>query len=292
MIAGGRYQVETFRQGHGGRLPGFVTFRGESASKATNPVLVLIMAHSLRILLILCLAGANFAVRASSLAEILLCNGAALGGEAAFDRVGNLRIELDIREPGFEVTATYVASRDGRMRIDIYSGGEHVFTEGLDGGRAWQWTPEGGVSSQSAAGAAALRHGIAAPGRFWTLGQLRSRGAQVEWLEAMPSAGPVARPQEWQLRLTREDGSVIDYFVDRESCLPTREISRRAFHPDADATEVLIETVHGEPTRVDGVLRFRRGEQHDLGSGEWLGTTVVRRVEHNVALAEDFFEAK
>lgn len=249
------------------------------------------MSHVLRILLFLCLAGANSTVRASSLDEILLCNAEALGGEAAFDRVGNLRIELDIREPGFEVTATYVASRDGRMRIDIFSGGEHAFTEGLDGGRAWQWTPEGGVSSQSAAGAAALRHGIEAPGRFWTLGQLRARGAQLELVETGPSEGPLARPQEWRLTLTRKDGSVIDYFVDRESCLPTREISRRALHPDADAAEVLIETVHADPVRIDGVLRFRRGEQHDLGTGEWLGTTVVRGVEHNVGLPEGFFEA-
>ena len=108
----------------------------------------------------------------------------------------------------------------------------------------------------------------------------------------MPEAGPLARTGEWQLKLTRNDGSTFDYFLDRKTCLPTREVSRRAFHPDVDATEVLIETAFSEPERIDGVLRFRRGESRNLATGEWLGTTVVRSVEQNVALEGDFFEGR
>jgi hypothetical protein len=239
----------------------------------------------LRISLWLALAALSAAASASPLDEILRCNAEALGGEAAFARIDNLRIELDIRESGFEVTANYVASRAGYMRIDITAGGQPVFAEGLDGARAWQWTPEAGVTTSSAAGAAALRNGVESPGRFYTLRQLRDRGARLELVEP----GPLARPEEWQLRFIRDDGSVIDHFIDRESCLPTRELSRRALHPDVDSTEVLIETVHSEPFTVDGLLRFRRDEQRSVESGEWLGTTTLRSVEHNLSLPEGFF---
>jgi len=228
------------------------------------------------------------AANADPLDDILHCNAEALGGDDALERIDTLRIELDIEEPGFEVTGTWVGSRDGRMRIDVHADGERVFAEGLDGERAWQWTPGDGVSLSDERGKAALRHGIEAPGRFYTLRQLRARGARLELLEP----GPLAREGEWQIRLARDDGTVIDFFLDRSSCLPTREVSRRAFHPDIDPTEVLIQTVHNEPVEVGGVLRFRLGESSELPTGEWLGTTRVRRVEHNVELTEGFFEAR
>jgi len=223
-----------------------------------------------------------------TLDEILACNAAALGGADALAAVSNLRLELDIAEPGFEVQGTYVASRDGAMRIDIIAGDQRVFAEGLHDGQAWQWTPDTGVTASSAKGAAALRNGIESPGRFWTLAQLRERGLQVELLEP----GPDAADGEWQLRLTSDDGPVLDYFLDRKSCLPAREVSRRAFHPDVDPTEVAVETAFSEPVTVNGVVRFRHSEQHNLDNGEWLGTTVVREIEQNVELEDDFFSAR
>lgn len=237
-----------------------------------------------RIFLLACLLGAAPTASADRLDQILACNAAALGGMATLGGIETLRFDLDIREPTFAVTGRYVASRDGTMRIDIFAAGERVFAEGLEDGAAWQWTPAGRGEVRPE-GAAALRHGIEAPGRFWTLGQLRQRGLQVEWLEP----GPQAQPDEWQLRLTRADGSQFDYFIDRFSCLPTREVSRRALHPDVDPTVVAIETAYKEPFTVDGVVRFRVSEQRDLDSGEWLGTTRIVDVTQGLELADGFF---
>jgi hypothetical protein len=225
------------------------------------------------------------AALADRLDQILACNAAALGGTATLGGIDTLRFDLDIREPTFAVMGRYVASRDGTMRIDIFADGERVFAEGLQGGTAWQWTPKG-LQEVRADGAAALRHGVEAPGRFWTLSQLRQRGLQVEWLDP----GPQARSNEWQLQLTRVDGSRLDYFIDRLSCLPTREISRRALHPDVDPTVVTIETSWHEPFTADGVVRFRVSEQRDLDSGEWLGTTRIVDVSQGLELAEGFFK--
>lgn len=235
--------------------------------------------------LIMAVVAPLFAGTETTLDNILARNAEALGGNAAFEAIENVRFRLDIREPTFEVTGTYVASRAGEMRIDIEADGQRVFAEGLDDGVGWQWSPDGGVTLAGEAGAASLRNGIEAPGRFWTLQQLRARGAHIELLEP----GPLARPNEWQLRLTRQDGLVVDYLVDRASYLVTREVSRRAFHPDAAPTEVQLETVRSEPVTVDGVLRFGREEQHNLETGEWLGTTVVREVAHNIDLPEGYF---
>lgn len=238
--------------------------------------------------LLLFLAPVAAMAAGETLDEILACNAGKLGGEAALGAIDNLRVELDIAEPGFAVQGIYVASRDGRMRIDIFADGQRVFAEGLNEKGAWQWSPDGGVKASNALGAATLRNGVEAPGRFWTLRQLRGRGLQVEWLEP----GPLARPGEWQLRLTREDGSTLDYFLSCTTCRPTREVSRRAFHPDVDPTEVPVETAFSEPFAVDGVTRLRHGESRRLDTGEWLGNTVLRSVEHNVTLPEGHFDAQ
>jgi len=237
-----------------------------------------------RFLLLACLLAVTPAALADRQEQILACNAAALGGMATLGDIETLRFDLDIREPSFAVQGRYVASRNGTMRVDIYAHGERVFAEGLEGGQAWQWTPEG-RSAASGDGAATLRHGIEAPGRFWTLWELQQRGLGVEWLKT----GPQAKPDEWQLRLTRDDGSQFDYFIDRMSCLPTREVSSRALHPDVDPTVVTIETSYYEPFVVDGVVRFRVSEQRDLDSGEWLGTTRIVDVKQGLELADGFF---
>lgn len=236
------------------------------------------------LILAACLISFPHAARADSLEQALACNAAAVGGMPQLSEIDTLRFDLDIREPTFAVQGRYVASRAGKMRVDIYADGERVFAEGLVGDEAWQWTPEGRTVAGPES-AATLRHGIEAPGRFWTLRALQRRGLQVELLDP----GPQAKAGEWQFRLTRADGSRYDYFIDRLSCLPTREVSRRALHPDVDPTVVTIETAYSEPFKVDGVLRFRVSEQRDLDSGEWLGTTRIVDVTQGLELAASFF---
>jgi hypothetical protein len=70
---------------------------------------------------------------------------AARGGRAAIEAVRAYETEIRIVEPAFEVDGTYVATRDGQMRVDIVAGGQPAFTEALDGSRAWTWTPDSGV---------------------------------------------------------------------------------------------------------------------------------------------------
>jgi len=111
----------------------------------------------------------------------------------------------------------------------------------------------------------------------------------VSWTAHHGNSGVRVKCQR-RFTLALDSGSQLDYFIDRYSCLPTREISRRALHPDADPTAVAIETSWREPFTVDGVVRFRVSEHYDADSGAWLGTTRILRVRQGVALAEGFFE--
>lgn len=241
-----------------------------------------------RTCLLTCLLLASLNCAAQDLDAILELNNAAHGGADNFARIENVRYLLTISEPGFEVSGTYVATRQGSMRIDIEADGQRVFSEGLHHDKAWQWTPGSGFEDQDVAAAAALRHGIDFPGRFFTMSQVRERGASIT-LE-----GAVAEDdqQQWQLRLVLPDGFSRDYFIDQETGLTVRERDYRAFHPAIDATRETVETRFEGELWVDGVLRSTRSENINAETGEWLGTALVRSVEHNIDIEEGYFQPR
>lgn len=239
-------------------------------------------------LLLICLMHASFNCTAQNLDEILERNTTAHGGADNYSRIENVRYLLDISEPGFEVTGTYVATRRGSMRIDIEAGGQRVFSEGLYEAKAWQWTPDGGYEEQDETSAAALSHGIDSPGRFFSMEQARERGATITLIGAVTE---IDKPQ-WQLRLVLPDGFSRDYFIDQETGRIVRERDFRAFHPAIDNTKEPVETRYERESWVDGVLRFTRSDNINADTGEWMGTTIVRSVEHNIEVGDDYFQSQ
>ncbi len=224
-------------------------------------------------------------VSAGQLEDLLARNAKAVGGSDNWALISNVRIQLDIEEPDFKVSAVYVATRQGSMRINIQLNGKTMFSEGLHQGQAWKWTPEGGARQQDEVSAAALRHGIQFPGRFFTLQELHQNGTRVT-LE-----GDLFEDdrRQWRVRVTLEDGFSKDYFIDDETAMVAREHDRRAFHPAADPDEIPIETRKEEPAWVANTLYFRVSRNINLATGEWLATTTVQSAERNVEIPENYF---
>ena len=93
-----------------------------------------------RTLMLVCCCCSTLASASSmTLQEILQEHAKTLGSEAYRDNIQNLAYEIKIKEPTFEATAIYQATRAGQMRIDLYMQGDRLFTEAFDGETAWQW---------------------------------------------------------------------------------------------------------------------------------------------------------
>ena len=143
--------------------------------------------------------------------EVIERNTEAMGGRAAIEAIQSIEFDLHITEPKFEVDGTYFAARPGKMRIDVNAGGEHVFTEAVDGQKGWQW--EGKGSARKAAtekATAALRHGVELPGKLFGLHELKARGHRIELAERENIDGI----QYYVLRLTLNDGYSTTLYVD------------------------------------------------------------------------------
>lgn len=239
------------------------------------------------LMLPLLLAGPH--ARATDLDTILERNSAAHGG-VAYALIQSARVELLISEPTFDVRGTYLATRDGLMRMDIYAGARRVYAEGISTECAWTWSvnPRAGESNGCVDGekAAALRHSLELPGLFYTLNDVRDRGATVE---LVGSVGTASGP-EWQVRVTLDDGFTQDYFIDQATNQVTRTRDFRAVGPANGAAEVLIETRFESPVWIDRVLRFERQVNVNVNTGEELGTTTVLELEFNPDISAEILQ--
>jgi hypothetical protein len=204
----------------------------------------------------------------------------ARGGRASIEAIQTYESDIRIVEPAFEVDGVYVATRDGRMRVDILAEGKRVFTEALDRDRAWSWSPDEGVRDGSAAGAMALRHGIELPFKLFGLHEVRDRGHRLEFVGREVVDGK----NYHVLRLTLDDGFESLYFLDPATWLIERDRQRRALHVDVDPTPEWIETSYEDYRPVGGVQFPHRQVERQLATGKVLATVTVREVRINPSL--------
>ena len=223
-----------------------------------------------------------------SLDGLIARHTAARGGAKAIEAVHGIAIELQIAEPTFQVDGRYVATRNGQMRIDAFQDGQSVFTEALDNGRAWSWSPgAASPTDESTQGSAALRHGVEFPFKLYGLHELQGRGHRLELLGRQKLDGI----DYYRLRLTLDDGFQVQYFVNPDTWLIDRSRELRALHVDIEPKPQWIETLFSDYRTVAGVQFPWRQVERKLESGEVLSTGTVTAIEINPELAAARFSA-
>ena len=208
--------------------------------------------------------------------EIIKRNTQAMGGRSVIESVKSIEVDLHIADPDFEVDGNYRAARPGRMRIDVFAGSKHVFTEAFDGRRGWQWKGDA-VEEASTKGTAALRHGVELPGKLFGLHELHQRSHRVDLAKRETIDGT----NYYVLRITLADGYTTTLYVDPNSWLITRRRDVRPLHVDVDPTPTTIESRYSDFRKTDGVMFAFVGIDVDLATGKILETTRVRSIKLN-----------
>jgi hypothetical protein len=222
------------------------------------------------------------------LAQIIARNTHARGGAAAIEHAKVVRMRMRIVEPKYTMDGVYRATREGQMRIDVYMGGTRVYSEGCDGRRAWDLPADAAhAEDASAAGAAALRHGLEYPTNLWGLHEVTSRGHHLSYQGREEIDGI----DYHVLQLVLADGFTTYFYVNPDTWLIERQRDERALHPDADAAKKWIEQRFSDYRTVQGRQVAFKGEQYDPRSGTLLQTSSVTQVETNPVLKPDEFVA-
>ncbi len=206
-----------------------------------------------------------------SLEEILDRHTEARGGVEAIEGVHNVRVELEIVEPDFTVTGTYVATREGYMRIDIFAGKQRVFTEALGPDGGWQMFGDGRVAGLSEDGHSALVRGVAA--NLFGLHERAALGYSLELFGEITHGGKAC----YELEEVAPDGFSKRLYIEPINYQITRDLETSALHPDIDATKQRQETISmdfrangdGEP------VYSNKQETRDIDTGELMQTATI-----------------
>jgi hypothetical protein len=237
----------------------------------------------------LALAGcAHQTVRASprSLEDVIRNQTEARGGAEALDRVRSVLIEVEIVERGQTLRGRYAAEASGLVRIDIYAGGNFVYSEGVDRDGVWLWPrSEPAPRASAAVGAAnALTNG--AEGHLFGIHRFAERGHR---LRMMPSER-IDGIDYVVIEVVFTTGQTSYFYIDPASWLTVRRRDQRAYHPDLSQVQQRVETLFSDFQSVEGVLEAHRNVDIDLGTGEQLSTGQVISRTINPSLPDGVFE--
>jgi hypothetical protein len=205
----------------------------------------------------------------------------AVGGVEALRALHNIRLVAEWTENGTAFRGDYRATRDGRMRIDVFVDGNRVFSEGID--RAGAWEQRGPAAAPAAVGEAprnALSHGIAY--RFDGIWFAREQGRTVA-LQAEEQVDGVAYHV---VRLGFPDGFETYLYVNPATWLIERQRDQRAYHPSNDPTRIRVETVQSAFAPLCGVRFARASRDVNLGTGATLSQNRVTEGRCNLAEAQ------
>jgi hypothetical protein len=207
------------------------------------------------------------------------------GGAEAIEKVHSLRLTLEITEPGFVVRGDYVATRDGYMRIDIYSDNERVFTEALGPGGGWQLMQGATVATDlSEDGEKALTRGLI--GNLYGLHEL----SKLNYTLSLSEIEAEDAESSWAIDQVGPDGHSKRLFMDQSSFLITRTLDTSALHPDIDDTQSQTETRYADFETFSGVLFARRTEKIDTATAQAVQTVVVRKIDINPTIDASRFD--
>src|SRR6266478_5696719 len=224
--------------------------------------------------------------RALTVDDVIERNTSAMGGRATIEAIHSIEINLHITDPGFQVDGIYRAARPGRMRIDVQTGGKHVFTEAFDGRQGWQSHDQSEPEPASPKAAAALRHGVELPGKLFGLHEMKQRGHKID----LVGRETVDGIDYYVLRLTFGDGYTACLYVDPQSWLIARRRDVRPLHVDVDPTPTTIELRNSDYRKIAGVQFPFTSSDTDLQTGKILGTTRINSVQVNRPLDESIFK--
>ncbi len=210
--------------------------------------------------------------------EVITRSAAAVGGVEALRALRNIRLIAEWTEDGTAYRGDYRATRDGRMRIDVFVDGRQVFSEGIDRNGAWE--QRGPTAAPTVVGDAArnaLAHGVAY--RFDGLWFAREQGRHV----TLVGTERVEGIDYHVMKLAFADGFETYLYVNPQSWLVERQRDQRAYHPSVDPTVIRVESVHQAFAPMCGVQFARASHDRNLGTGAMLSQNRVVEAHCNIA---------
>lgn len=201
----------------------------------------------------------------------------AIGGADAIDAIRNIHIQPEIVEPEFTLLGDYRATREGRMRVDVFIGGERVFSEGIDGDGGWQQNGAGAdFTDTTPLARAALERGI--DFNLFGLHDLAARGHRASLFGREEIDGV----DYYVIHVAMDEGFERFYYINPGTWMIERHREISALHPDINSEERPAETIENNFQEFCGVLRPTETRKIDRETGDEIQRSRAFLIECNL----------
>lgn len=193
----------------------------------------------------------------------------ARGGAAALEGVNALEVRRRVTEGKRQLSTSYTATRDGRMRFDVFADdGRLVLSQGNDGQTAWQRKGALGEAEEMPEWAlAAVKRSLRL--NLYSLHELAASGTEITLADSQKVAGLM----HWVLDTTDPDGYKRRLFIHPYTYLVSRVQEQGPLNPERETYATDLDTYYTEFRDVDGVLFSFKSETFNESSGEELQKT-------------------
>lgn len=207
--------------------------------------------------------------------RLIARNTAARGGARRLNALRSMASVVRVTEPGFSIVGRYLADARGLVRVDVYSDGKRVFSEGVDVDGVWELGDDSTApKSGSEKGKQALLHGIEY--NLIGLHRMAGRGHQLALGTPPQDAG------RHVLHASLGDGFETNFLISPDNWQIVARRDQRAYHVDADPTVKRIESRFTDFRKVEGIVTPFRSEDIDLDSGKEIGRSETLQLDWNV----------
>lgn len=221
---------------------------------------------------------------APTLADVITRNTQARGGAAALDRMKAIAVDVEIVEGGMTLNGRYAATADGLVRVDVYTDGKLVASEGIDANGVWILTEEGPRPSVATGAANALKHG--ADNHLFGWHRFAGLGHRLTLMPAETFDGTIYPV----VGVRYSTGHLSYFYVDPVSWQVVRRRDERAYHPDVSQAKQRVESRSMDFQSVDGIVAAHRTEDYDIDSGKLLSVNRVLQRRINPQLTANYFD--
>lgn len=213
----------------------------------------------------------------TDISTILARHTEARGGAAALEAVQAIEVTRRVVEGNRQLSTRYIATRDGRMRLDVHQGGETIFSEGNDGQSSWQrhgeHAPAGDMPDWAVAAVKrAVRHNL------YALHELAANGTKLTLADREKLAGGL---YYWVIDATDPDGYKRRLFINPDSFLVTRVQETGALNPDRTNHPMELDTYYSDFREVNGVMFSFKSETYSDEAAQSVQTTDATKIVVN-----------
>lgn len=199
-------------------------------------------------------------------------------GQKKLEDINTIKMQGKTQTQGQEFQFTMYMKEPNKIRNEVPMQGQKMI-QAFDGEDGWRIAPWVSPEPQDLSGQQLEQFKKSANIRG-DLYNWKEKGHKLEYLGEEEMEGTLA----YRLRLTKKDGDIIDYYLDKETFIPLKQKTKTTFNNQ----EIETETFFSNYEMLDGIAMPM--SMKSSSGGQFSSEITIDSIKFNVEISDKLFE--